>query len=1052
MTYLKALIKVLVVFICFRLNAQSLDVQVEQIVAGLTLDEKIGQMTQVERKSLMSINDIATYNIGSLLSGGGSAPTPNTLSSWISMYNEFQAIALQSSSEIPLIYGIDAVHGHSNVYGAVILPHNIGLGATWNPQLVEDVNKIVAKEVAATGIDWTFAPCIAVARNERWGRTYEGFGEHVDEQKIMAKASVLGLQGTDLSAEETILACAKHYVGDGATSDGIDQGNAEISEAELRALHLPGYIEAINEGLGTIMASFSSWNGQKLHGYKYLLTDVLKEELGFDGFILSDWQGVDQVHPNYRTAIKNSINAGVDMVMVPHQYITFINHLRDLVNNNEVSMERVDDAVKRIIKQKIKLGLFESPYASTSSSLVDDFGSDSHRAIVRQSVRESLVLLDAKHDVLPISKDNQNIGVAGTLANDLGGQCGGWTITWQGGNGNITEGTTILQGIQSHANSSNVTYSKTGDFPQGTEVAVVVIGEKTPYAEGSGDRFAVGIEYEDVELVKKIKNQGIKTIVVLVSGRPLVLGELLPYSDAIIAAWYPGTEGDGVAEVLYGDFPFSGKLTHSWPNHMRQVPINIGDEQYNPLYEYKHGLNYFPSSSSTTTLEAYAAKTTANGTSIQIYFKDDISTINLTQSDISISGIQPNNQVESFNVSAEDSSILNLSLLQEVSEVDELYVSIAPNTIFSNNLALGNLSNLFVFNAVVNAASNGSIPGKIEAEDFALNSGTQTEICSDVGGGLNIGYVEAEDSLIYDITVGETGFYDIRARLSGYASGYYEIYVNDLLKTVTNYQGTNGWQNWENFFDKIYLEEGNHELKVLFKSDEVNVNYFDFTFDRKNHAVPGKIEAEEFSKSFGLTTEPTLDTGGGKSLGFLNNGDTAYYPISVLQGGNFKITARVASTAQGSFKLTFNNTEDYYFDVDNTQGFQSWADVTKNVFLNSGVQELMLTAITEGININYFNFEFSGSFSTTNEISQQDIVIYPLPAEKTLRVKIPSSVKRVEKLILYSTNGQVIETIENIIPDSSGVFTIDINHNGQKQLLVSFELDSDIFLKKIIVK
>ena len=474
-------------------NAQNIDDQVNQLVANMTLDEKVGQMTQVERKELDHISDLATYNIGSLLSGGGSAPIPNTLDAWIKMYNEYQTISMQSSSGIPMIYGIDAVHGHSNVVGAVIVPHNIGLGATWNTELVEDLSKVVANEVAATGIDWTFAPCIAVPQNEKWGRTYEGFGETAEINQMMGIASVVGLQGNDLALDNTILACAKHFIGDGGTTDGIDQGDTEITEQVLRSLHMPAYVDAIEQGVGTIMATYNSWNGQKVHGYKYLLTDVLKTELGFEGFIISDWKGVDQVTDDYKNAIKQSINAGVDMVMVPDRYKTFIKHTKELVNEGQINMARINDAVKRILKQKILLGLFENPFAKNESKEINAFGSVRHRDIARQAVRESIVVLDAKNNVLPLKKDGQTIGLAGVLADDLGAQCGGWTIAWQGGNGDITDGTSILEGFNKLTSSSNILFSKTGDFDQDIDVAVVVIGEKTPYSEGGGDRSSLNV-------------------------------------------------------------------------------------------------------------------------------------------------------------------------------------------------------------------------------------------------------------------------------------------------------------------------------------------------------------------------------------------------------------------------------------------------------------------------------------------------------------------------------------------------------------------------------
>ena len=548
----------------------SIDEKIDSVLSLMSLDEKIGQMTQVERGELINDSDIASYGIGSLLSGGGSSPASNTVTGWADMYDNFQSIAMQSDVGIPLIYGIDAVHGHNNVHGAVLFPHNIGIGCTWNAVLAREVNQIVAKEVAATGIDWTFAPCIAVPRNERWGRTYEGFGETAEIQKIMAKESVIGLQGADLSLNETILACAKHFVGDGGTTDGIDQGNTQVTEEILREVHMAGYIDAIEAGDGSIMASYNSWNGQKLHGQGYLLTTVLKDELGFEGFVIFDWKGVDQVDEDYREAIKRAINAGIDMVMVPDRYEIFIGHLKDLVQNNEVSINRINDAVKRILKQKFLLGLFEEPYSN--STLVDSFGSSEHRNIARQAVRESMVLLNSKNDILPLKKNDQKIMVAGSLAKDLGAQCGGWSISWQGSNGDITVGTDILTGIQDVSETSEIIYSQAGDYSGSVDIAVVVVGEKTPYAEGAGDRSSLNLDRADVNLIKRIKEKGIPVVALLISGRPLIIGEILPYADAIIAAWLRGTESDGIAEVFYGSYLAKGKFTNSCPKTMDKVP------------------------------------------------------------------------------------------------------------------------------------------------------------------------------------------------------------------------------------------------------------------------------------------------------------------------------------------------------------------------------------------------------------------------------------------------------------------------------------------------
>jgi len=556
---------------------------VETLLRDMTLDEKIGQMTQADRSYLRSEADIRGFFLGSLLSGGGSSPPDKTAPGWAEMYDRYQSIALQTRLQIPLIYGVDAVHGHNNVAGAVIFPHNIGLGCTRDAPLVERVARATAEEVAATGIDWTFSPCIAVARDERWGRTYESFGETPELVSEMAAAAVRGTQ-------PTILACAKHYLADGGTAGGRDQGDAPMDEATLRSIHLPGYRAAVTAGVGSVMASFSSWNGQKMHGNHYLLTDVLKGELGFSGFVVSDWAGIDQLPGDYASDVETSVNAGVDMVMVPDRYPEFIATLKSLVQSGRVPQSRIDDAVRRILRQKIALGLWEKPYADRA--LLPQVGSDAHRQVGREAVRKSLVLLKNEGRVLPLSKMTRRIHVAGRNADDLGNQCGGWTITWQGASGAITTGTTILQGIRAAVlGGASVTYTRDGSGAEGADVGVVVIGE-TPYAEGLGDRTDLSLSAEDAAAVRAVRSTGVPTVVVLVSGRPLILGPILADADAIVAAWLPGTEGAGVADVLFGDFAPTGKLSHSWPRTMAQVPINWGDAAYDPLFAYGYGLSY----------------------------------------------------------------------------------------------------------------------------------------------------------------------------------------------------------------------------------------------------------------------------------------------------------------------------------------------------------------------------------------------------------------------------------------------------------------------------
>lgn len=565
--------------------------RVADLLGQMTLDEKIGQMTQVERLALKPAKEIAAFNLGSVFSGGGSAPEPNEPKAWADMYDGYQKQALSTRLAIPLLYGIDAVHGHNTVRGATVFPHNIGLGATRNPDLVRRVGEITALEMAGTGIRWNFGPCLAVARNERWGRTYESFGE--DPELVRAMTSIItGLQGSDLSQPTSVLATAKHFVADGGTVGGKDQGDAKLSEADLRAVHLAPYVDAIQKGARSIMVSFSSLNGTKMHGNRHLVTDILKGELGFTGFVVSDYQGVDQISGDYGQAVRTAINAGIDMVMVPNDYRRFQSTLKREVQAGQVDISRIDDAVRRILTVKFEMGLFEHPYADRTYTAA--VGSAEHRAVAREAVRQSVVLLKNEGGILPLSRSLRSIYVAGKNANDIGNQSGGWTMTWQGQSGDITPGTTILKGIQEAVGKeTRVVYDRSAaTIDSSYAVAVVVIGE-TPYAEYEGDRpNGLGLDTADLDTLARVKRAGVPAVVVLVSGRPLVVTEHLKDWQAFLAAWLPGTEGGGIADVLFGDYPPTGKLPHSWPRSEAQIPVNLGDRSYDPLFPYGFGLTY----------------------------------------------------------------------------------------------------------------------------------------------------------------------------------------------------------------------------------------------------------------------------------------------------------------------------------------------------------------------------------------------------------------------------------------------------------------------------
>ena len=581
---------------------KTISIKAKNLVAEMTLDEKIGQMTQVDHRYLEQKSDIKTYFLGSLLSGGGSAPDTNNPRSWVRMYNEYQDFALDTRLAIPLIYGIDAVHGHNNVYGATIFPHNIGLGCSNDEELVQEISEATAREILATGLDWTFAPCLAVSQDERWGRTFESYSENTEIVTRLGIASIKGYQGNNLDNPNSVLACAKHYVGDGNTifgtgiNGGIDRGDVLVDEKELRSKYIKPFRSAVENGVGSIMISYNSWQSKKLHGHSYLINNILKNELGFSGFVVSDWAAIDDIDEDYKTSIITAINAGIDMVMVPgehsnksHSYIEFINLLKESVLEGSVSINRIDDAVYRILKIKYSMGLFEKPLKDYKK--LNEVGSSRNRELAREGVNKSVVLLQ-NNNILPISKNIKSILVAGEHGHDLGYQCGGWSISWQGGSGNTTIGTTILDGIKDNiGNHSSVTFSKNGDEANDHDIIIAVVGE-TPYAEMKGDSESLELSNKDKLLLERLIKTGKPIVLILISGRPMIITPYLEHVDAVLAAWLPGTEGTGVADLLFGDVSPTAKLSFSWPRDMSQIPINYGDKTYDPLFPLGYGLTY----------------------------------------------------------------------------------------------------------------------------------------------------------------------------------------------------------------------------------------------------------------------------------------------------------------------------------------------------------------------------------------------------------------------------------------------------------------------------
>jgi beta-glucosidase len=615
-----------------------IEARIAELLGQMTLEQKVAQMTQPDIR-WVTPEDVRKYGLGSILNGGGAWPGNDrnaTVADWVSLADRYYQASMEGKPAIPIMWGTDAVHGHNNVIGATLFPHNIGLGATHDPDLIQRIGEITAREVAATGIDWVFAPTLAVVRNDRWGRSYEGYSEDPELVRSYAGRIVRGLQGSggtpSFLTGGHVMATAKHYLGDGGTNRGIDRGDNCSSEEELLRIHAQGYISAIEAGVQTVMASYNSWNGAKVHGSRYLLTDVLKNRLGFDGLVVSDWDGIDDVQACSKDRCAQAINAGIDLFMVPMEWKGFINSTLTQVRAGDIPMSRIDDAVTRILRVKLRAGLFEKgpPSSRATANHRELLGAAEHRAVAREAVRKSLVLLKNSGGLLPL-RPKLEVLVAGDAADDLGKQTGGWTITWQGtGNSkaDFPGGTSIFDGIRASVTASGgtATLSPDGTYPGKPDVAIVVFGEE-PYAEWHGDvgtldlaspRRAepapppVAVSCQDptaapvrtpapssaLPLLKSLKQRGIPVVALFLTGRPLWITPELEAADAFVVAWLPGSEGAGVADVLFRKnngamrHDFTGKLSYSWPREATGEPVNRGDAGASPLFPYGFGLTY----------------------------------------------------------------------------------------------------------------------------------------------------------------------------------------------------------------------------------------------------------------------------------------------------------------------------------------------------------------------------------------------------------------------------------------------------------------------------
>lgn len=542
--------------------------RVDDLLSRMTLQEKIGQLALVEKNSILKLSDITTYGIGGVLSGGGGKPKPNTPQAWLTMVNTFQNAARNSRLAIPLIYGVDAIHGNANVPGATIFPHNIGLGATHDADVIRCIGEITATEMAETGIYWNFSPNLDVPQDTRWGRIYETFGSDSTVVSTLGTAYLEGLQ----SGDSHVIGTIKHYIGTGTmgweTSSNpdfsLDQGVTVVDEATLRAIHLPPFAAAIRAGAMSVMVGHIRWNDVELVASHYWLTDVLKKELNFQGFVVSDWGGIDEISGSAYNNVVTAVNAGIDMIMLPYDYQSFIQNIQNAVISGDIKQERLDDAVRRILRAKFSAQLFDT--IPSNSNDIKTLGSAEHKLVAREAVRKSLVLLQDTAHVIPLSKTTPHIVIAGSAADNIGRQSGGWTVEWQDIDGNELPGTTVLNALREAVSKETVIeYSLNGYFSNTrADIGIAVVGE-SPYAEGWGDNAHPSLTTEDLETIARVKSASKKLLVIIISGRPLDISSSLLSWDAVLAAWLPGTEASGITDVLFGDYPLTGTLPIAWP-------------------------------------------------------------------------------------------------------------------------------------------------------------------------------------------------------------------------------------------------------------------------------------------------------------------------------------------------------------------------------------------------------------------------------------------------------------------------------------------------------
>ena len=799
--------------------SKSVETQVTEIMNTMSLDDKIGQMIIADFGILHNnLQDIATYKIGNILFGGDSDPNTNTAEAWADICDSLQRIAISANQHIPLFLATDAIHGHSNVSNATIFPQNIAMGCTRNTHLISEQGRITASEVAATGIRLAFTPHYVVPRDERWGGIFEGYSENPVDVKKFGKAYLEGFNSVKTADGGMVLACPK-YSGDVSfNNDAVDVKNSIQFGSKLLPLTDSIFIES-----GAIMiSSFQFANNPKID-QQFSLVETLKKNTSFKGMIVSDWELVNTIHCDYHTIVKNAINAGIDLFTEPSSYKQFIKTMKQCVTNGEISKERIDDAVKRILTQKIKIGLMNHPLAYRD--LLGKIGDKGRKNIVRQCVRESAVILLNKNNILPISKKAARIHVAGSAANNMAMQCGGWTIGWQGLGDNVIPGKTMLEALKQAASGVKISYSKNGQGATGSELGIVVIGEN-PYAEWYGNKKDLSISQEDINAVVNIKNANVPVVCIILSGRPLILDPIIDYCDAIVASWLPGPEIEGLTDILMGEAKPSGLLSQSWPLTMNQIAENYGEIVYNPLFPYQTGI---------TTLEITKYRTprllSANvikkGGAIELAFSRPISTFNATDN-FSITTAGKTQKPVSGELKPDNAAQIILALKDSIKANQKVSLNFEIGVVKSKDgEELLPFKNFNVFNPYTTLKKIYHIPAMIQAEKYSDQKDIEIQDCWDDKGGQAIA-LEKNEWVEYVLTSTFPGYYTVNFRIQSTKKTEISLSLDGREIGTANVPATKEgtWKTVE--MKNVYITNGKQTFTVYVKGEACSINWISF--------------------------------------------------------------------------------------------------------------------------------------------------------------------------------------------------------------------------------